>query len=93
MGKDAWSILPLFVYEPLSAKQVKMAEFIHQGRAQYKNILAIFIFLARLIRIFEINLEDTFARCEKYSSQLDIISLAYSYLLIKYFRSLKKILK
>ena len=48
MGKDAWSILPLFVYEPLSAKQVKMAEFIHQGRAQYKNILAIFIFLARL---------------------------------------------
>ena len=48
MGKDAWSILPLFVYEPLSAKQVKMAEFVHQGRAQYKNILAIFIFLARL---------------------------------------------
>ena len=48
MGKEAWSILPLFVYEPLSAKQVKMAEFVHQGRAQYKNILAIFIFLARL---------------------------------------------
>ena len=48
MGKDAWSILPLFVYEPLSAKQVKMAEFVHLGGAQYKNILAIFIFLARL---------------------------------------------
>jgi hypothetical protein len=48
MGKDAPCILPLFVYEPLSAKQVKMAEFIHQGGAQYKNILAIFIFLARL---------------------------------------------
>ena len=48
MGKEAWSILPLFVYEPLSAKQVKMAEFVHLGGAQYKNILAIFIFLARL---------------------------------------------
>ena len=48
MGKDAWSIFPLFVYEPLSAKQVKMAEFVHLGGAQYKNILAIFIFLARL---------------------------------------------
>lgn len=48
MGKDAWSVLPLFVYEPLSAKQVKMAEFVHLGGAQYKNILAIFIFLARL---------------------------------------------
>jgi hypothetical protein len=48
MGKDAWSILPLFVYELLSAKQVKMAEFVHQGEAQYKNILANFIFLAHL---------------------------------------------
>ena len=70
-----------------------MAEFIHQGGAQYKNILAIFIFLARLFVSLRLNLQNTSARCEKYSSQLDIISLAYSYLLIKYFRSLKKILK
>ena len=62
MGKDAWSILPLFVYEPLSAKQVKMAEFVHLGGAQYKNILAIFIFLARLLLSLRLNLQNTFAR-------------------------------
>ena len=62
MGKDAWSVLPLFVYEPLSTKQVKMAEFIHQGGAQYKNILAIFIFLARLFVSLRLNLQNTFAR-------------------------------
>jgi hypothetical protein len=62
MGKDAPCILPLFVYEPLSAKQVKMAEFIHQGGAQYKNILAIFIFLARLFVSLRLNLQNTSAR-------------------------------
>jgi hypothetical protein len=45
-----------------------------------KNIGASLILFRSLIRISEINLEDTFARCEKYSSKLDIISLAYSYL-------------
>ena len=30
------------------------------------------MFIRSLIRIFEINLQDTFARYEKYSSKLDI---------------------
>ena len=38
------------------------------------------LFIYSLIRIFEVNLQDTCARSEKYSSKLDIISLAYSYL-------------
>jgi hypothetical protein len=37
-----------------------------------KNIQASLIFLAHLLRIFEINLQDTCARFEKYSSKLDI---------------------
>ena len=37
-------------------------------------------FLARLFVSQRKNLEDTFARCEKYWGKLDIISLAYSYL-------------
>ena len=45
-----------------------------------KNIQANLILFRSLNRIFEINLQDTSARCEKYSSQLDIISLAYPYL-------------
>jgi hypothetical protein len=30
--------------------------------------------------IFELKLENTFVRCEKYSSKLDVVSLAYSYI-------------
>ncbi len=30
------------------------------------------MFFRSLIRIFKVNQEDTFARCEKYSSKLDI---------------------
>ena len=32
------------------------------------------------VHLFATNGKDTFARCEKYSSKLDIVSLAYSYL-------------
>ena len=38
------------------------------------------MFFRSLCTISEINLEDTFARLEKYSSKLDVFSLAYSYL-------------
>jgi hypothetical protein len=45
-----------------------------------KNIQVNLILFRSLICIFEANLQDTSTRCEKYSSELDIISLAYSYL-------------
>ena len=45
-----------------------------------KNIQASLILFRSLNRIFEMNFQDTSARCEKYSSKLDIISLAYPYL-------------
>ena len=41
-----------------------------------KTLLCVVCFIC----ISEINLEDTFDRCEKYWGKLDIISLAYSYL-------------
>ncbi len=40
--------------------------------ARCKNIQVNLIFLARFFLIFEMNLQDTFARFEKYSSKLDI---------------------
>ena len=45
------------------------------------------MFIRSLIRIFEINLQDTFARYEKYSSKLDI-----SRSLIRIFATLKKMI-
>ena len=43
-----------------------------------KNIQASLMLFRSLIRNFEVKLQDTLARREKYSSKLDVISLAYS---------------
>ena len=61
----------IYFYTYLSISFICFSELLRRYSHSLRNIKVNFIFRS-FIRIFEINLQDTCARCEKYSSKLDI---------------------